>query len=73
MTRAAGVLSPTAELDILLDMLNGAIIHHLLLEPARSHATEGPQPSDLTAYLRSLLRQTGFALPGTTGRSDPAK
>ncbi|WP_454197916.1 TetR-like C-terminal domain-containing protein [Nocardia sp. Marseille-Q1738] len=71
--QAAGVLTPTADLDILLDMLNGAIIHHLLLEPARSPTTEGPQPSDLTAYLRSLLRQAGFALPGTTDRSDHAK
>lgn len=71
--QAAGALSPTADLDILLDMLNGAIIHHLLLEPARSHATEDPQPSDLTAYLRSLLRHAGFTLSGTTDRSDPAK
>ncbi|OQS13154.1 TetR family transcriptional regulator [Nocardia donostiensis] len=63
--QAAGVLSPTADLDILLDMLNGAIIHHLLLEPARTHTTEGPPLSDLTAYLRSLLRQAGFALPDT--------
>ncbi|WP_406276362.1 TetR/AcrR family transcriptional regulator [Nocardia sp. NBC_00881] len=61
--QASGVLSPTADLDILLDMLNGAIIHHLLLEPARSQATEGLQPSDISAYLRRLLRQAGFIFP----------
>ncbi|CAM4505245.1 TetR/AcrR family transcriptional regulator [Nocardia ninae] len=61
----AGILSQTADLEILLDMLNGAIIHHLLMEPAASDATDGLQPVELTAYLRRLLRQTGFALPDT--------
>ncbi|WP_280334799.1 TetR/AcrR family transcriptional regulator [Nocardia wallacei] len=68
----AGILSATADLDILLDMLDGAIIHHLLMEPAGSDATDGPQPTQLTAYLRRLLRQTGFALPATN-HSNPEK
>ncbi|WP_159924908.1 MULTISPECIES: TetR/AcrR family transcriptional regulator [Nocardia] len=71
--QAAGVLTPAADLDILLDMLNGAIIHHLLLEPVRSQASEDPRPADLTAYLRSLLRQTGFALPAGSDASPLAE
>ncbi|MGW0247236.1 TetR/AcrR family transcriptional regulator [Nocardia goodfellowii] len=59
----AGILSSSADLNILLDMLNGAVIHHLLLEPAQSDAADGPQPAELTAYLRRLLSQTGFLPP----------
>ncbi|WP_280268152.1 TetR/AcrR family transcriptional regulator [Nocardia wallacei] len=59
--QAAGVLPATADLDILLDMLNGAIMHHLLLEPASSV----PDATALTTYLRRLLRQAGFPLAET--------
>ncbi|MFC0623631.1 TetR/AcrR family transcriptional regulator [Kribbella deserti] len=49
-----GVLSPTADLDVLLDMMTGAIIHHLLLEPGQ------PSPDDISHYLRRLFRQAGL-------------
>lgn len=49
-----GVLPSRTDLDVLLDMMTGAVIHHLLLEPVRSDAAE------LTEYLRRLLRQAGF-------------
>jgi AcrR family transcriptional regulator len=49
-----GVLPPSADVDILIDMMTGAVIHHLLLEP-------GPlDPAEITGYLRRLLRQAGF-------------
>ncbi|MDX3006552.1 TetR/AcrR family transcriptional regulator [Kribbella solani] len=52
-----GVLSPTADLDVLLDMMTGAIIHHLLLEPGE------PSPDDISRYLRRLFRQAGLTPP----------
>ncbi|RCV52353.1 TetR/AcrR family transcriptional regulator [Marinitenerispora sediminis] len=55
--QAHGVLAPTADIDILLDMMAGAIIHHLLLEPG------DPHPEQVTRYLRRLLRQAGLTLP----------
>ena len=55
--QTAGVLTPTADIDILLDMMAGAVIHHLLLEPGQ------PQPQEITHYLRRLLHQAGLTLP----------
>jgi AcrR family transcriptional regulator len=55
--QADGVLTPTADIDVLLDMMAGAVIHHLLLEPGQ------PQPREITDYLRRLLRQAGLTLP----------
>ncbi|WP_067832045.1 TetR/AcrR family transcriptional regulator [Actinomadura kijaniata] len=52
-----GVLDPAADVDVLLDMMAGAIIHHLLLEPGE------PSPEEVGRYLRRLFRQVGFALP----------
>jgi AcrR family transcriptional regulator len=49
-----GMLSPTADIDVLLDMLTGAIIHHLLLEPGE------PSPDHIRRYLRRLFRQAGL-------------
>ncbi|MGK5559320.1 TetR-like C-terminal domain-containing protein, partial [Actinomadura kijaniata] len=52
-----GVLDPAADVDVLLDMMAGAIVHHLLLEPGE------PSPEEVSGYLRRLFRQVGFALP----------
>ncbi|WP_433190725.1 TetR/AcrR family transcriptional regulator [Actinoallomurus sp. CA-150999] len=59
--QAEGVLTPTADIDILLDMMAGAIIHRLLLEPGKPH------PQQITRYLRRLLRQAGLTLPANLG------
>lgn len=37
-----GVLAPTADTDILLDMMAGAVIHHLLLEPGQPNPRRSP-------------------------------
>ncbi|TLW92040.1 TetR/AcrR family transcriptional regulator [Saccharomonospora piscinae] len=52
----AGALDADADLDMLIDMLLGAMIHHLVLEPGSS------RPDDHAAYLRRLLRQAGLAI-----------
>jgi AcrR family transcriptional regulator len=52
-----GVLAPTADIDVLLDMMEGAVIQHLLLAP------EQPRAAEITRYLRRLLRQAGLTLP----------
>ncbi|WP_219512367.1 TetR/AcrR family transcriptional regulator [Nonomuraea ceibae] len=53
-----GHLSPAADLDVLADMMEGAVICKLLLSP-------GPlDPDEITAYLRALITQAGFSLPG---------
>lgn len=64
--QAVGVLTPTADIDVLLDMMAGAVIHHLLLEPGQ------PQPQEITQYLRRLLRQAGVTLPADQPAADPA-
>jgi hypothetical protein len=54
--KAEGVLDQDADVDVLIDMMEGAAIQHLLMHP-------GPvDPTELTAYLRRLLRQVGFRL-----------
>jgi AcrR family transcriptional regulator len=55
--QAAGVLDPTTDIDVLLDMMAGAVIHRLLLEPGRL------QPEEITGYLRRLLHQAGLVPP----------
>ncbi|HET6710576.1 TetR-like C-terminal domain-containing protein, partial [Amycolatopsis sp.] len=55
--QAAGVLDPATDIDVLLDMMAGAVIHRLLLEPGRL------QPEEITGYLRRLLRQAGLVPP----------
>jgi AcrR family transcriptional regulator len=54
--KAEGVLDPDADVDILIDMLEGAIIQHLLVNP------EPQKPAEISAYVRRLLRQAGFRL-----------
>lgn len=51
-----GVLDASADVDVLIDMMEGAVIQHLLLRP------EPPEPAEIGAYLRRLLRQAGFRL-----------
>ncbi|WP_433277144.1 TetR/AcrR family transcriptional regulator [Pseudonocardia xinjiangensis] len=58
--QADGVLAPTADVDILIDMIQGAAIQHLLLRPGALDAAE------ITRYLRALLIQAGFSLDGAS-------
>ena len=54
--KAEGVLDQDADVDVLIDMMEGAVIQHLLLNP-------GPaEPAEISAYLRRMLRQAGFRL-----------
>ncbi|MCP3802984.1 TetR/AcrR family transcriptional regulator [Allokutzneria sp. A3M-2-11 16] len=53
-SQTAGLLPPETDVDVLLDMMSGAVIQYLLLEPGP------PKPADITDYLRRLLRQAGF-------------
>lgn len=54
--QADGHLDPTADVDLLIDMMEGAVIHQLLFNP------EPPGPDETTRYLRALLTQVGFRL-----------
>ncbi len=62
--QSGGALAADTDLDLLIDMLMGAMIHRLALEP------ENAQASDHTAYLRRLLRQAGLPVlaEGETGQ-----
>lgn len=51
-----GVLDPDADIDVLIDMMEGAVVQHLLLRGEPLDAAE------ITAYLRRVLRQAGFTL-----------
>ncbi|WP_049571446.1 TetR/AcrR family transcriptional regulator [Nonomuraea sp. SBT364] len=53
-----GHLSPAADPDVLADMMEGAVIYKLLLSPSPLG------PAEISAYLRALLVQAGFSLPG---------
>ncbi|MEV0649802.1 TetR/AcrR family transcriptional regulator [Phytomonospora sp. NPDC050363] len=52
--RDAGVLPPEADLDMLIDMMNGAITQFLLL------SQDAPTPAEAREYLERLFRQIGF-------------
>jgi AcrR family transcriptional regulator len=52
--RDAGVLGPEADLDMLIDMMNGAVLQFLLL------GEDAPDPAAARAYLERLFRQVGF-------------
>ncbi|TCP57499.1 TetR family transcriptional regulator [Tamaricihabitans halophyticus] len=54
--QAHGVLDPDADIDVLLDMLAGAVIHNLLMNPEPRSAAE------ISDYLGRLLRQVGFTI-----------
>jgi AcrR family transcriptional regulator len=49
-----GLLDRDADVDVLIDMMEGAVIRHLLLD------AQELDPAEITAYLRRLLRQAGF-------------
>jgi AcrR family transcriptional regulator len=53
--RDAGVLSPDADLDMLIDMMNGAVMQYLLL------GEDASEPAAARAYLERLFRQIGLA------------
>lgn len=55
--RDAGVLAPEADLDMLIDMMNGAIMQYLLLNEAP------PEPAAAREYLERLFRQIGLRDP----------
>ncbi|SDK50948.1 transcriptional regulator, TetR family [Glycomyces sambucus] len=55
--RDAGVLAPDADLDMLIDMLNGAVVQYLLL------ADDTPDPAAARDYLERLFRQAGLRGP----------
>lgn len=50
----AGILAPDTDIEVLLDMLTGAVIHNLLLNPTPR------EPAEISDYLRRLLGQAGF-------------
>ena len=54
--QADGLPSSIADVDVLIDMMTGAVIYHLLLQPGQLRA------ADISRYQRPLLRQAGFAL-----------
>jgi AcrR family transcriptional regulator len=55
--QAEGHLAADADVDVLIDMMEGAVIQRLLLTP-------GPlDPAETARYLRAVLVQAGFALP----------
>jgi hypothetical protein len=53
--RDAGVLPADADLDMLIDMMNGAIMQFLLLNE------DPPNPAAAREYLERLFRQTGLS------------
>lgn len=59
-----GALSPDADLDLLIDMLMGAMIHRLALEPDESSEPDSTAHAD---YVRRLLRQAGLSIGGGGG------
>jgi AcrR family transcriptional regulator len=67
--QAAGALPPDADIEVLADMLGGALMHRLLFELGTNDANE-----DVPAYVRRLTKALGFdfaALGLTAGdRSD---
>ena len=51
--RDAGIVRPDSDPDILLDMMSGAIVHHLLVRPGKRTRSE------MYAYLFRVLRELG--------------
>ncbi|MGH8877110.1 MAG: TetR/AcrR family transcriptional regulator [Stackebrandtia sp.] len=52
--RDAGFLPPDTDLEVVIDMMTGAITQYLLLGPGSA------TPADISAYLRRVLRQSGI-------------
>jgi AcrR family transcriptional regulator len=55
--RSEGLIRHDAEPQLLMDLVSGAIIHHILLRPGRRNSRE------MRTYLLSILRQLGLS-PG---------
>jgi AcrR family transcriptional regulator len=55
--QAAGMLSPDADIEVLADMLAGALMHRLLFELGPGEAIE-----DVRVYVLRLLKELGFDL-----------
>jgi AcrR family transcriptional regulator len=53
--RADGLIRNDANADILLDLLGGAIMHHVLIQPGK------PSAEELRTYLLSVLRELGMS------------
>ncbi|MGH8791501.1 MAG: TetR/AcrR family transcriptional regulator, partial [Stackebrandtia sp.] len=56
--RDAGLLSNDADLELLIDIMNGAIMQYLLLGP------ESPTAQQVEVFLRRLFRQVGLLPSG---------
>ncbi|GAA3984802.1 TetR/AcrR family transcriptional regulator [Thermobifida alba] len=55
--QAEGFFDADADIDTAIDLMEGAVIRYLLLDPRAA------DPVQTTRYLRTLLTQVGFALP----------
>jgi hypothetical protein len=55
--QSAGALSPEADVDVVADMLAGALMYRLLFELGADAATE-----DVPTYVSRLLKELGFDL-----------
>jgi AcrR family transcriptional regulator len=65
--RAAGLIGADCDSDLLLDLMSGALLHHLLVRPGKRTGTE------MRAYLLRVLRAIGLADPPALkkGRQGP--
>lgn len=62
-----GLLDPASDVNVLIDMMEGAIMYRLLMQP------DTLQPANISRYLHSLLTQAGFRLPAhTAGEEAPS-
>ncbi|MFC7549004.1 TetR/AcrR family transcriptional regulator [Plantactinospora sp. GCM10030261] len=59
-----GLLDPAADVDVLIDMMEGAIMYRLLVQP------DTLQPATISRYLHRLLTQVGFRLPPHTAADE---
>ena len=64
--RDEGIVRKDCDLEILLDLISGAIIHHLLLRPGKRNRSE------MRAYLIRVLREFGPGEEFTSIRRSPA-
>lgn len=52
--RSEGLIPVDADAEILLDLVSGAVMHHLLVRPGRR------SDADIRAYLHSVIRELGL-------------
>jgi len=53
--RDEGIVRKTANADVLLDLISGAVMHRLLIEPGR------PSSRELSAYLLRVIHELGMS------------